>query len=283
MLDSPRYMQGRIIERIDFSNELAVFRVEPEEPVDFLPGQYATLALPNKVGRPTLRPYSIASAPHEPFLEFFVELVEGGDLTPRLWSMKSGERVWIRKRVVGHFVLDTGRARRSHVMAATVTGIAPFVSMIRAQEQALRAGERQRVDEYLVLHGASRSWELGFYLDELRETARQTDWLTYVPTVSRPWDDTEWSGEVGRCEDVLRKHMDRQGFTAANSIGYACGHPQMIDKVKGILARTGFSKEHVHEEKYFQDAAANQTSDGGKKRGPSPQSVTLRSVPPSSK
>jgi ferredoxin--NADP+ reductase len=72
-----------------------------------------------------------------------------------------------------------------------------------------------------------------------------------VPTVSRPWDDPEWTGERGRAEDVLRKHMDASGFPMDDTAVYTCGHPQMIDKAQGIVERTGLPEEAIHEEKYF--------------------------------
>ena len=73
----------------------------------------------------------------------------------------------------------------------------------------------------------------------------------YIPTISRPWEEPNWLGETGRVEDVLRKHADRLGFNHTNSVAYACGHPQMVENVKGILARARFLKDHIREEEYF--------------------------------
>ena len=33
-------------------------------------------------------------------------------------------------------------------------------------------------------------------------------WFSYIPVISRPWEDPEWKGEVGRVEDILRKYID---------------------------------------------------------------------------
>jgi len=76
-------------------------------------------------------------------------------------------------------------------------------------------------------------------------------WLTYIPTVSRPWAEPSWKGETGRIEDIMRKHADRLGFDHSNSVAYACGHPQMVANVKAILARARFRKDQIKEEKYF--------------------------------
>jgi ferredoxin--NADP+ reductase len=105
-------------------------------------------------------------------------------------------------------------------------------------------------DQLVVIHGASRSVDFGPYLSELEELSRD-GWLKYIPTISRPWEEPNWQGEMGRVEDVLRKYADRLGFNHTNSVAYACGHPQMVENVKGILARGRFLKDQIREEEYF--------------------------------
>lgn len=249
-VDPDRYRVLTLIERIDFSDDLAVFRLRASEPVDFTPGQYATIGLFDEQNdRPLLRPYSVASVPGTKDLEFFIERVEDGTLTSRLWELEQGAEIWMRKKIVGRFVLDTNF--RYHVMAATVTGIAPYASIAWHQDRALEADQLDTPHHFLVLHGASRSWEFGTYREELCKLADRTDWFEYVPTVSRPWEDPDWNGERGRVEDVLRKYVDATPFPRNETAAYTCGHPKMIDKAQGIFERAGFSNDAIHEEKYF--------------------------------
>jgi ferredoxin--NADP+ reductase len=250
-MDASRYARLRLVERVDFTDDLALFRFRADAAVDFVPGQYATLGLKlAEQERPLLRPYSVVSAPGTDELEFFVERVEDGTLTPRLWNLPAGGEAWMRRKVVGRFVLD--EACTTHVMAATVTGVGPYVSIVRAQVRALAEdalpGDPHRM---LVLHGGSRSWELGSYRDELARLADAHDWLAYVPTVSRPWEDAGWMGEVGRVEEVFRKHADAAGFARPETAVYACGHPGMVARVMDLARRAGYNEAHVHEEKYF--------------------------------
>lgn len=249
-MDLSQYSRLTLLERVDFSEELALFRLRAEQPVEFTPGQYATLGLMDDGNdRPLLRPYSVASAPGKTDLEFFIERVDEGDLTPKLWNLEQGAEVWMREKLVGRFTLDAGCTH--HLMAATVTGVGPYISIIRDQLRALRSGTLDTPRPIMVLHGASRSWELGTYLEELTTLAEQADWFEYVPTVSRPWEDPDWTGECGRVEDILRKYLDATPFAPDDTAAYTCGHPQMIDKAQGILRRAGFSEENIHEEKYF--------------------------------
>lgn len=275
------YVCCTVVRRADVTADLAVFRLRTPEPLRFVSGQYVTLALPGATGRPVKRAYSIVSAPHEPELELVIELVEHGELTPLLWPLREGDAIWARKKIVGHFLLDAQRAR--HVMACTVTGIAPFLSMLRSHRRAREAGEAVPHHHFLVLFGASAPVEHGPYRAEIEALARE-GFVVAVPTISRPWLAPDWAGERGRVEDVLRKHLDRLGWTGDDAAGYACGNPDMIENVKGILARAGFAKEHVHEEKYFtseeHETAPKPATPGPKPPSTPPGGITLKAVEP---
>lgn len=248
-MNPDKFFEAELTERIDFTSDLGLFRFCPAAVPPFKPGQYVTIVVQD--GEKLIqRPYSIVSAPHEKCIELFLELVPGGALTPRLWELQPGDRVFMRNRIVGNFVLDESAGVHKHIMAATVTGIAPFLSMVRHQIHRLQESEAEQRN-FLILHGASHSAELGVYADELRQLSQKHDWLHYVPTVSRPWDEPDWAGETGRVDDLVRKYADTFGYTADSAAGYACGNPQMIETVKGILARARFSKQRIHEEKYF--------------------------------
>lgn len=249
-MDLSGYSVLTLTERVDFADDLALFRMESPKPVAFTPGQYATIGLMDEsTGRPLLRPYSVASAPGTSTLEFFIERVDEGKLTPRLWDLDEGADVWMRDKIVGRFVLDT--KRQHHFMAATVTGVAPYVSIVRNQIRALDNGSLETPHRIVILHGSSHSWELGSYVDELQRLSEAHAWVTYIPTVSRPWDESDWNGEVGRVEDVLRKHLDAWAPPLDDTAAYTCGHPQMIDNAQGIFERAGLSDDAIHEEKYF--------------------------------
>ncbi len=244
-----QYCKGELIEREDFSEDLAAFKFRTEKQLPFIPGQYATIGF--QVGEKIVqRPYSIVSSPHEPFMEVFVELVPEGETTPLFWELKLGDSVFFRERLVGRFVMDTESGMTRHLMAGTVTGAAPYISIARTQKIEQERGEPSP-HQLLTIVGASRSWELGYYMDELNELAAQEEWFSFVPTVSRPWEDPGWEGESGRAEDVIRKYGDAQGFEHTNSVVYACGHPQMIENAKAIWARARFPEERIKEEKFF--------------------------------
>ena len=240
------FSAGELIERKDVTDTLAVFRFRITDPLSFTAGQYTTIGI-SCDGEFIERPYSIVSSPYERSVEFFIELVPGGLFTPQLWKLKPGAIIQIRRRVVGNFTLDSSSDR--HLMIATVTGVAPFISMLRTRHFDNEQGISKR-DQFLIIHGASCSADLGPYRNELEQLCCE-GWLKYVPTISRAWEEPNWHGEIGRVEDIVRKHADQLGFSSANSVAYVCGHPQMVENVKSILTRASYLEHQIREELYF--------------------------------
>lgn len=244
-----QFYHGRITRRVDVAPDLWSIRVAPGGKFNFRPGQYATLGVQSTDKR-SERAYSIVSAPHENEVEFFIELVPGGELTPLLYNLQSGDEILMRKVPKGRFLLDINGSDKKHLLVSTVTGVAPFVSYIRSLMNDEREGKCPAGNRLFLLNGASRSWEFG-YDQELANIASRAKWLTYVPTISRAWEDKAWNGERGRVDDLLRKYIDEWRLTGEDTVAYLCGHPEMIERSKGILRRKGFPKEAIREEIYW--------------------------------
>src|SRR6202045_5462406 len=130
---------AQILERKDLSEDLWIVRVDPGGPFEFRAGQYATLGVEHE-GKRIERAYSIVSSPYEESLEFFLELVPQGELTPKLYNLKKGDTMLCRKIAKGRFTLDLRSGRTNHLLLATVTGVAPFVSYVRTLYRDWKAG-----------------------------------------------------------------------------------------------------------------------------------------------
>jgi len=244
-----KFFRARITHRHDLAEDLWVIRIDPGGPFSFAAGQYATLGVDTPAKR-VERAYSIVSAPYEKEIEIFIELVPQGELTPLLYKLQVGDSMTMRKVSKGRFTLDVKSGRTNHLLLSTVTGIAPFVSYVRSLHNDWKDGRFKSEHHLYMINGASRSWEFG-YREEMEKFAREVPWLTYVSTISRPWEDTKWQGETGRVEDLIRKYTDQWGLNGHNTSTYLCGHPQMIENGKGILLRGGYPKEGMKEEVYW--------------------------------
>jgi NAD(P)H-flavin reductase len=200
---------------------------------DYRPGQHVKLGVPG-----LLRRYSLVSAPHQRHLEFFVELYPEGRLSERLRALPEGAVMALGPRARGELAVN---ARRPILlMMATVTGIAPCVSLLRHHTR--RPGAPTPGSRFVVVHGASYPDELG-YVDELTALARQhPDRIHYLPTVSRPDEAASagWRGATGRVESQLAGVIEHFGLTPLNTAALACGNPGMIRNVADALRREGY-------------------------------------------
>lgn len=238
----PKLPLATISRRVDVTHDLWKIWLRPEAPFMFKPGQYCTIGVDGLE-----RAYSIVSSPYEPEVELFIELVPppDGNLTPILHRMGAGERVSMRPRAKGIFVMQDKYV--NHLMLSTVTGVVPYISILRGYLHDNRRGHR-----FFVLQGASYHDELT-YDTELEEMARNHPGLiTYVPTVSRPKEERNqsWKGETGRVNTLLEKYVAKLGLKPSDTLIYACGHPGMIEDVKVRGAALGFE---VQEERFWKD------------------------------
>jgi ferredoxin--NADP+ reductase len=259
--------------RIEITPWLIILRVAPDGwPLpDFQPGQFAVLGLPGSAPRCALadpeetppdpdkmirRAYSIASSSlAREYLDFYLALVGSGTLTPRLFDLKMGDRVWLSAKITGMFTFDQVPADANVVMIGTGTGLAPYMSMLTTH---LMCGEPRRI---AVLHGARHSWDLG-YRAELMNLQHLCANFTYLPTISRPADEpVPWNGPVGYVQELWSAGAIAQswGFkpTPENTHVFLCGSPAMIESVVEILGHEGFCEHtrkmpgQIHVERYW--------------------------------
>src|SRR5690348_1331210 len=107
MADGDKYMTATITRRVDHAEDLFTIWVRPEQSLVFKPGQYVAFGVEDHQNKVLERAFSIVSCPAEEQLEFYIERVVGGALSPRLFDLGIGDAVQMRKKAKGIFALDT--------------------------------------------------------------------------------------------------------------------------------------------------------------------------------
>jgi ferredoxin--NADP+ reductase len=191
------------------------------------------------------RAYSIASESRAgEFVEFYLTLVLSGELTPRLFTLKVRDRVYIGPKAVGVFTLDKVAQGKHVLMIGTGTGLAPYMSMLRSE--LVCNGPRQ----FVVVHGARFSWDLG-YRTELIGLARHCGNFHYIPVITRPAEDVTWRGRSGYLQNVIASDAVEQetglALTPDNFDIFLCGNPGMIETVIGWAEARGFVRDKGHD------------------------------------
>lgn len=261
-----------VIDRQDLAEDLAVFRVKPDDELfGFRAGQYTVIGLPGSTPRiensdPAVdetpannkmirRAYSIASSSKiNDYVELYVTLVRSGELTPRLWLLRRGDRIWLGPSAKGHFTMDEVPSDKNVVLIGTGTGLAPYISMI-GDHHRCNLGRR-----FVVVHGARYVRELG-YRDELEALDRDCNTLVYIPTVSRPAPEDAWVGHVGRVQSVFADGtIDAalgEPLSPDKTHVFVSGNPDMVEEIQRDLIAQAYSLHSprspgtLHVERYW--------------------------------
>jgi ferredoxin--NADP+ reductase len=260
-----------VLQIMQVSPIMKVIRVAPIdwELPDFKPGQYVAIGLPpthakcaeatEEVVAPNpekliKRAYSIASSSHsKEYVEFYITLVHSGALTPRLFNLNNGDKLWLGKKFVGMFTMDEVDEDQNLILVATGTGVAPYMSMLRSD--ALK-----RKGKIMVIHGAANSWDLG-YSSELELLQTITPNFSYLPTITLPEKEHSlWKGKTQFIQDLWKEGVveNAWGFkpTPENTHVFLCGNPNMIADMVAVLEKDSFVEHsrrqsgQIHVEKF---------------------------------
>ncbi|MCF7927154.1 MAG: 2Fe-2S iron-sulfur cluster binding domain-containing protein [Candidatus Izimaplasma sp.] len=214
---------------------LGVTLIKPEI-MEFRPGQYAQLRVP---GVEAIRAYSIASNPkNKSNLEFIIRYVPKGTATTFVHkALDIGDTITLTGPF-GDFFLQED-SDRNIICIAGGSGKAPIRSIL----SYLSDKNMPRKVKYFF--GAVTEEDL-YYTKEFRELEEQYSNFKYIPCLSNPKEDTNWTGDVGLVTDVVRKHMKDLSEHEA----YLCGSPGMIDACINVLDDLNMPEEQIFYDKF---------------------------------
>lgn len=242
-----------VIGKILLTPDLMILRLKTDEPrKTFQSGQYTTIGLLAKELRSAnssvpiddlepdemiKRPYSIASANVETsHFEFYISQVKSGQLTPRLFNLNQGDRMWIDDKILGIFSLNDTPPNNNIVMIATGTGLAPYMSFLRSH-----IAEHPNT-HLAIIHGAANPWDLG-YFSELSFIKSVFKNFHYFPTLLKA--DNTWTGLRG----YIEKHLENQvlencgiEINPDKTHFFLCGNPKMVESVTNFLSKYNYTK-----------------------------------------
>ncbi len=239
------------------NSELAILRVQPDGGVPpHKPGQYTVLGMgyweprfpgcaeevlqPGEETKLARRSYSI-SCPvlgddgnllearcTSEWLEFYIVLVRASDkprppaLTPRLFLLREGERLYMGEKITGNFTLDPVRPDDTVLFLSTGTGEAPHNYLLW---DLLRRGHRGRI---LAACCVRYRRDLGYFALH-QELMRRYSNYTYLHLLTR---EPEVSGRKVYIQDLitsgeLEERLGRPLDPAQTHV-FLCGNPKMI-------------------------------------------------------
>ncbi|HEY7052065.1 MAG TPA: FAD-binding oxidoreductase [Mycobacterium sp.] len=239
----PGWWDGVVVEHQRVSRDLAVVRLQLDRPIDYQPGQYVNVEVPQCPRRWRYLSPAIP-ADGRGAVEFHVRAVLGGMVsTAIVGETRRGDR-WRLSGALGGLHVD--RDGEDVLMVAGSTGLAPLRALIM---DLARFGDNPRVH---LFFGARYPSEL-YDLRTLWEIATHNPWLSVSP-VSEYNGDPPWAAgypdvqpprglhvrQTGRLPEVVTRYGawgDRQILVS--------GGPQMITATKAALIAKGAPPEHI--------------------------------------
>ncbi|HWV18462.1 MAG TPA: CDP-6-deoxy-delta-3,4-glucoseen reductase [Rhodocyclaceae bacterium] len=231
-----RIMPCRVqaLERLADDVMLISLKLPVNERLAFRAGQYIEFML--KGG--DRRAFSIANAPHDDgFLQVHVRKIAGGRFTSHVFEAMQVKEILRFEGPLGTFHLRE-ESDKPIILLAGGTGFAPIKSIV---EHAIH----NNIQRPIKLYWGART-RAGLYMHELaQQWASEHAHLEYIPVLSEPGPEDEWSGRTGLVhEAVLEDLADFSPYQV-----YACGAPGMID-----AARDDFCAHGLPADDFFADA-----------------------------
>jgi ferredoxin-NADP reductase len=212
-----------------------ILRLEPiKGPIaEFKPGQWVFLHLLDSKGAGVdKRPYSIASAPSAPYLEFCIEM-RNGPFTGKLDKVAVGSVLGVE----GPEGRMTYEGEKKAAFMAGGCGIAPVLGILRYIAEKRISGE-------FVLFYSVRSKDRLVYGEELERLKKMNPCIKTVITLTRETPD-KWIGECGR---INYEMIARYAGKPAKFGWWMCGPVEMVKSMRECLAGMGVDEKEIHME-----------------------------------
>jgi len=201
----------------------------------FRAGQFARLGVTKADGSVVWRAYSMVSAPHDEFLDFFSIVVPGGEFTSELSRLGVGDTVLVDRQAFGYLTLDRFSGGRDLWLLATGTGIAPFVSIL----QDFEAWER--FESIKLVYSVREAQELAYR--EIIDGLEQRDYLAeyagklqFIPVVTREPHPGALNARITTLiENGELERVAGVALSPEHSRIMLCGNPEMIDDTRQVL------------------------------------------------
>ena len=230
-----KFTRQRLLEVQTLTPSLFTLRVSRDPGFRFNAGQFARLGVRKASGCIVWRAYSMVSAPHDEFLDFFSIVVPGGEFTSELSRLQVGDELLVDKQSFGFLTLDRFPDGRDLWLLGTGTGIAPFLSILQDFEAW------QRFERIILVYSARTAAELA-YQPLIRELPARDyleglgSKLAYLPVVTREQVPGALHGRITTLIESgeLERAADLP-LTPEHSRIMLCGNPQMIEDTRTLL------------------------------------------------
>jgi Na+-transporting NADH:ubiquinone oxidoreductase subunit F len=150
--------------------------------------------------------------------------------------LKTGDRILLNGPY-GEFHLR--ESDRKIVCVAGGSGMAPIKSILSAMAESGNGRET------VYFFGAKAKRDL-FLQDQMTDLEKRLKNFRFVPALSSPMPEDNWTGETGLITDVLARNL----ASGENTEAYLCGSPGMIEACIKVLKSKGIPDSLIFYDKF---------------------------------
>lgn len=233
----------KLLQKQVWREGLVSLRFEKPDSFTFKPGQFVRLGIEKDFAEGTAyegRPYSMASLPEDPFLEFFIVEVQGGRVSGALTSLEPGQSCYLEPELWGSMLPERIPGGNTLWCISSGTGLAPFMSIL--QDESIW----KQWPNIVLVHSVRYSEDLAYnnliqkFTDDSRFGANPSNSFCYVPVITR--EATQFLSqripaliESGDLEATAERKLD-----PVESRVLLCGNPDMLKSARNVLKTKGF-------------------------------------------
>lgn len=231
-----QWVKGTVIENKQWHPSLFSLRIATPM-FDFNPGQFVRLGVEetDQAGETSLlhRAYSLVNPPGTDYIELFITAVEGGEVSPHMRQLQSGDEVQVSQPASGFFTIEHIPNADSLWMIGTGTGLGPYLSMLQS------SGVWERFQHIVLVHAVREEKDLAYQDTMSKLSQAYPGRFTYQAVVSR---EQTSSALLGRVPALIRSgQLEQQVGIPLNEQAQVmlCGNPGMIHDTRTLLAERG--------------------------------------------
>jgi CDP-4-dehydro-6-deoxyglucose reductase, E3 len=244
----PRKMPCRVtsIERAAPDVAILQLQLPANEVLRYRAGQYVEFILQGG----NRRSYSIANPPHTqaaaPGIELHIRHMPGGKFTDHVFGAMQAKEILRLEGPFGSFFVRED-SPLPMVLLASGTGFAPIKAIVGQLEHA---GSTRPAAFYWGCRRRADLYQLAWAAD----AARRLPWLRFVPVLSEPRADDDWTGRSGLVHEAVMADLpDLAGHQV-----YACGTPAMVDAARrDFIARCRLPADEFYADAFTSEADKN--------------------------
>lgn len=229
------WYKATLLGTINLSPRVKLLTVQGK-PVDAIPGQYVSVKVSqNGIFSPE-REYSFIETQKKDIFQLAVNLLDTGELSPKLHSLKVGDNIYISGPKGNHFLLNG--IENHFVCIAGGTGVAPFVGLLRNNKKCLSPKQ-------ITLVASFKSKAQYLFQDELETVGP----LTKIVVTLTQNEQNNWTQFQGR----INQEMITGAIGEADKDNirfYICGGSLFVENMREVLATMNIPLERITYERF---------------------------------